>query len=126
MQGPIGRYNRLAPTLFEGNDYSLKNIQFGIQRIGWGIFKKLIMADRAGVFVNAAFADINQFHGMIRIIGLLMYSVQLYMDFSGGIDIVIGSAQMFGVRMDENFRQPYFSKSYSFLEFSYPQVTHLY
>jgi len=46
---------------------------------------------------------------MIRIIGLLMYSVQLYMDFSGGIDIVIGSAQMFGVRMDENFRQPYFS-----------------
>ena len=111
MQGPIGRYNRLAPTLFEGNDYSLKNIQFGIQRIGWGIFKKLIMADRAGVFVNAAFADINQFHGMIRIIGLLMYSVQLYMDFSGGIDIVIGSAQMFGVRMDENFRQPYFSKS---------------
>ena len=111
MQGPIGRYNRLAPTLFEGNDYSLKNIQFGIQRIGWGIFKKLIMADRAGVFVNAAFADSNQFHGMIRIIGLLLYSVQLYMDFSGGIDIVIGSAQMFGVRMDENFRQPYFSKS---------------
>ena len=111
MQGPIGRYNRLAPTLFEGNSYSLKNIQFGIQRIGWGIFKKLIMADRAGVFVNAAFADSNQFHGMIRIIGLLMYSVQLYMDFSGGIDIVIGSAQMFGVRMDENFRQPYFSKS---------------
>lgn len=111
MQGPIGRYNRLAPTLFEGNSYSLQNIQFGIQRIGWGIFKKLIMADRAGVFVNAAFADSNQFHGMIRIIGLLMYSVQLYMDFSGGIDIVIGSAQMFGVRMDENFRQPYFSKS---------------
>lgn len=108
MQGPIGRYNRLAPTLFEGNSYSLQNIQFGIQRIGWGIFKKLIMADRAGVFVNAAFADSNQFHGMIRIIGLLMYSVQLYMDFSGGIDIVIGSAQMFGVRMDENFRQPYF------------------
>lgn len=46
-----------------------------------GYFKKLIMADRAGVFVNAAFADSNQFHGMIRIIGLLMYSVQLYMDF---------------------------------------------
>ena len=111
MQGPIGRYNRLAPTLFEGNDYSLQNIQFGLQRIGWGLFKKLLMADRAGVFVNAVFAESNGFHGMMRILGLLMYSVQLYMDFSGGIDIVIGSAQMFGVKMDENFRQPYFSKS---------------
>lgn len=111
MQGPIGRYNRLAPTLFEGNEYSLKNIQFGLQRIGWGLFKKLLMADRAGVFVGAVFAECNGFHGMMRILGLLMYSVQLYMDFSGGIDIVIGSAQIFGVKMDENFRQPYFSKS---------------
>ncbi len=111
MQGPIGRYNRLAPTLFEGNDYSLQNVQFGLQRIGWGLFKKLLMADRAGVFVSAVFAECNGFHGMMRILGLLMYSVQLYMDFSGGIDIVIGSAQIFGVKMDENFRQPYFSKS---------------
>lgn len=113
MQGPIGRYNRLASQLFEGNRYSLKNIQFGLQRIGWGLFKKLLLADRAGVFVQASFAESNGYHGIIRIIGVLMYSIQLYMDFSGGIDIVIGVAQMFGIKMDENFRQPYFSKSIS-------------
>lgn len=113
MQGPIGRFNRLSSQLFEGNRYVLKNIQFGMQRIGWGLFKKLLIADRAGVFVNAAFAESNGYHGIIRILGVLMYSIQLYADFSGGIDVVIGVAEMFGIKMDENFRQPYFSKSIS-------------
>jgi D-alanyl-lipoteichoic acid acyltransferase DltB (MBOAT superfamily) len=111
MQGPIGRYDRLAPQLFEGNEYQLKNIQFGLQRIGWGLFKKLLLADRAGVFVGAVFSNSYGVNGALSVAGLLMYSVQLYMDFSGGIDIVIGTAEMFGIKMDENFRQPYFSKS---------------
>lgn len=111
MQGPIGRYDRLAPQLFKGNKYDLKNIQFGLQRIGWGLFKKLLLADRAGVFVNAVFKNAYATNGALSIAAVLMYSVQLYMDFSGGIDVVIGTAQMFGVKMDENFRQPYFSKS---------------
>lgn len=111
MQGPIGRYDKLAPQLFRGNRYSLSNIQFGLQRIGWGLFKKLLIADRAGQFVHYVFANQYGANGALSIAGILMYSIQLYMDFSGGIDIVIGTAEMFGIQMSENFRQPYFSKS---------------
>lgn len=111
MQGPIGRYDRLKTTLFTGNTFQLKNIQHGLQRVLWGFFKKLILADRAGVFVNYVFLTPDNYGGAMCILAVLMYSIQLYMDFSGGIDIVIGVAQMFGVSMDENFRQPYFSRS---------------
>lgn len=111
LQGPIGRFNRLAPQLFNGNELDIKNLQFGLQRILWGIAKKIIIADRAAVVVNEVFNNYEMYGGFIYIWAVLMYSVQLYMDFSGGMDIVIGTASMFGITMDENFRQPYFSKS---------------
>ena len=113
LQGPIGRFNHLAPQLFEGKRLDIKNLQFGLQRILWGIAKKIIIADRAAVVVNEVFNNYDNYCGLIYIVAVLMYSVQLYMDFSGGMDIVIGTAQMFGVNMSENFRQPYFSKSIS-------------
>lgn len=111
LQGPIGRYDRLSGQLYEGNKFELKNVQFGLQRICWGLAKKVVLADRAAVLVNEVFNNYDSYGGVVNIVAVLMYSVQLYMDFSGGIDIVIGSAQMFGIKMDENFRQPYFSKS---------------
>ena len=111
LQGPIGRYDRLAPQLFEPHDFNLKNIEYGAQRIAWGLAKKLILADRAYVFSKAVFADLNTYSGMYVIVALLTFSIYEYCDFSGGIDIVIGTAEIFGIRMDENFRQPFFSKS---------------
>ena len=111
LQGPIGRYDRLSGQLYEGNKFELKNVQFGLQRICWGLAKKVVLADRAAVLVNEVFNNYDSYGGVVNIVAVLMYSVQLYMDFSGGIDIVIGSAQMFGIKMDENFRQPFFSKS---------------
>ena len=111
LQGPIGRYDRLSGQLYEGNKFDLTNIEFGLQRIIWGLGKKLILADRAAVVVNEVFGNYDNYGGLFNVVAVLMYSVQLYMDFSGGIDIVIGTAQMFGIKMDENFRQPYFSKS---------------
>ena len=111
LQGPIGRYDRLSSQLYEGNSFELKNVQYGLQRICWGLAKKVILADRAAVLVNMVFEDYDMYGGLLNIVAVLMYSVQLYMDFSGGIDVVIGTAQMFGITMDENFRQPYFSKS---------------
>ncbi|WP_031556611.1 MBOAT family O-acyltransferase [Lachnospira multipara] len=112
MQGPIGRYNHFVEGgLFSQHKWDLRRAQFGAQRIAWGLFKKLVMADRAGVVVSTVTANVANYSGFTNIFTLLMYSIQLYMDFSGGIDIVIGAAQMFGVTMDENFRQPYFSKS---------------
>ena len=111
LQGPIGRYDRLGKQLYEGHSFNLKQVEFGLQRIGWGLFKKLVIADRAAVLVLNVFTNYEMYNGFHYILAVLMYSVDLYMDFSGGIDIVIGAAQMFGITMDENFRQPYFSKS---------------
>ena len=111
LQGPIGRYDRLSSQLYEGNSFELKNVQYGLQRICWGLAKKVILADRAAVLVNMVFEDYDMYGGLLNIVAVLMYSVQLYMDFSGGIDVVIGTAQMFGITMDENFRQPYFAVS---------------
>ena len=111
LQGPIGRYDRLGKQLYSGHSFDLKNVEFGLQRIGWGLFKKVIIADRAAVLVLNVFNNYEAYSGFHYIMAVLMYSVDLYMDFSGGIDIVIGAAQMFGITMDENFKQPYFSKS---------------
>ncbi len=111
LQGPIGRYDRLAPQLYAGRKFDLKTVEFGVQRIFWGLFKKMVLADRAAVLVTQVCADYQNYGGFYNIMAVLMYSVQLYADFSGGIDVVIGTAQLFGITMDENFRQPYFSKS---------------
>ncbi len=112
LQGPIGRYDRLAPQLFQPHKFDLRQLQFGLQRVFWGFFKKLVIADRAGVYVNEVLVNSYQdYNGIVVIGGLIMWSIQLYADFSGGIDIVIGVAEMFGIKLDENFRQPYFSKS---------------
>ena len=113
LQGPIGRYDRLGKQLYSGHSFNLKNVEYGLQRIGWVLFKKVVIADRAAVLVLNVFNNYEAYSGFHYIMAVLMYSVDLYMDFSGGIDIVIGAAQMFGITMDENFRQPYFSRSIS-------------
>lgn len=111
IQGPIGRFNRIGVQLYEHHKFNLQQIQFGLQRIGWGFAKKVILADRVAPVVTKIFNNYDSYGGFYNLLALLLYSVQLYMDFSGGIDIVIGTAQMFGITMDENFRQPFFSKS---------------
>ena len=113
LQGPIGRYERLGSQLYEGHSYNLKELQFGVQRILWGFFKKMVLADRVNAAVILIFHNYWNYGGWYNVLGVLLYSIQLYADFSGGIDIVIGIAQMFGITMDENFRQPYFSRSIS-------------
>mgnify|MGYP000361643455 CR=1 FL=1 len=92
---------------------TLKNIQFGLQRILWGMLKKMVLADRVNAAVTLIFNNYWNYGGWINVFGVILYSIQLYADFSGGIDITIGIAQMFGITMDENFRQPYFSRSIS-------------
>lgn len=95
LQGPIGRYDRLGKQLYSGHSFNLKNVEYGLQRIGWGLFKKVVIADRAAVLVLNVFNNYEAYSGFHYIMAVLMYSVDLYMDFSGGIDIVIGAAQMF-------------------------------
>ena len=111
VQGPISRYDQLAPQLLAERSLDWRDLKFGIQLCLWGYFKKLVIADRAAVLVNAVITENCPYGGAIIASGILFYCIQLYCDFSGGIDITRGVARMFGIDMAENFRRPIFAMS---------------
>jgi D-alanyl-lipoteichoic acid acyltransferase DltB (MBOAT superfamily) len=113
VEGPIGRFDLLADQLYEGHSFDYRNMTFGFQRVWWGLFKKMVIADRANMYVNTIFNNYTEYTGIYVIVGVLLYTLQLYAEFSGCMDIVIGSAQMFGITMSENFEQPFISKTVS-------------
>ncbi len=110
-QGPISQYDQLAPQLFAEHRFSYRNFSFGAQRMLWGFFKKMVLADRAAPLVQAAFQGYAQMHGNHVLLGALLYSLQIYADFSGYMDIVCGLCQILGITLTENFDRPYFSRS---------------
>ena len=112
LQGPIARHSHLAPQLEKQEPVDLTSLTRATLLIFWGLFKKLVIADRAALLVGAAFDDpAKAFGGGGTLLGILLYSLQQYCDFSGGIDLVTGIAELFGIRLAENFRRPYFSVS---------------
>ena len=108
--GPIESYPKMRAAL-EERHISTDGFLKGAVRAMWGLFKKLVIAARLGVIVSAISADPEQFNGAYALAAMLLYAIQLYADFSGGIDIVLGVSQMLGIRMSENFDAPYFSES---------------
>lgn len=111
IQGPISRYKDLSRTLYGEHAFDWCQIRFGLERILWGYFKKLVMADRISIAVAALAENPDYYSGGFVLVGMFFYAVQLYADFTGGIDITIGIAQIFGIRLEENFIRPFFSKS---------------
>ncbi|MDE6852963.1 MAG: MBOAT family protein [Lachnospiraceae bacterium] len=111
IQGPISRYGDLAPSLYKEHAFDWKQVRFGLERILWGYFKKLVIADRISVAVSVLISDPDYYTGAFVFVGMLFYAAQLYADFTGGIDITIGIAQVFGVHLEENFIRPFFSKN---------------
>lgn len=109
VEGPICRYSQTAEALWNARGIQYKNLTFGIQRILYGMFKKVIIADRLAPIVKEILLGRTGYHGGLFIIGAIGYTIELYMDFSGTIDAVIGTAEIFGVKMPENFKQPLFS-----------------
>ena len=109
--GPIGRFKELSSQLFEERKMDPRNIKFGIQLAAWGYFKKMVIADRVGIVVDTVFAGHNNMSGPLVAFGVFLYAIQDYTDFSGGVDIVRGIAQTMGIRMAENFKRPYFSRT---------------
>lgn len=110
VQGPISRYGQLAPQLTARRSLGFADLKYGIQLAMWGYFKKAVIADRASVLVNAVFGSVDA-PGSVAALGVFFYCIQLYCDFSGGIDITRGVARMFGVDLAENFRRPIFAES---------------
>lgn len=109
--GPIGRFKELSSQLFEQRKMDPRNIKFGLQLMVWGYFKKMVIADRVGIIVDTVFANHSNFSGPIVTASVFLYAIQDYTDFSGGVDIVRGIAQTMGIRMAENFKRPYFSRT---------------
>ena len=111
VQGPINRYDLLSKTLYDGAEGrdKFKDISFGLLRMAWGFFKKLVIADR----ISIALASIVEAkgEGIYVLAAVLFYAIRLYGDFTGGIDIALGFSRALGIEMSENFERPYFSKS---------------
>lgn len=113
IEGPIERYNNLGEQIKSEHSFDYKSFCFGWQLILWGLFQKIVLADRMNLLVSYVFSHYQIYTGLPVITAILMYTFQLYMDFSGCIDIARGSAQLFGIQLTENFRRPFFSSSVS-------------
>lgn len=110
-QGPIGRWLELAPQLFEGHDFSYHNLSYGCQRILWGMFKKAVISDNLKPMVTTIFDNYSTVSGFTLFLGCAYVVVQMYADFSGYTDIVLGMSQVYGIKMTENFERPLFANS---------------
>lgn len=111
IQGPISKYDQLAVQLFEEHRADFTRIKYGLELILWGLFKKLVVADRAAIAIRTVTASPDAFSGTTLLFTVLLYALQLYADFSAGIDIARAVAQILGIDMVQNFRQPYFATS---------------
>lgn len=113
VEGPICRYGQTADQLWNVKQIEFENLKLGAQRILFGLMKKLVIADRLNPLIKEVFSNYSNYQGGIIAIAAVCYTIQLYMDFSGTMDAVMGIAQIFGVTMPENFQRPFFSKSIS-------------
>lgn len=112
IQGPIGRYDQMEGQLTVSRRADLHGMRKGLLTLGYGVFKKLAIANVLSTNVSSIFNNVTPaIPGIVVVYGVLVYSIQMYADFSGGIDIVEGVSELFGVTMARNFRQPYFSVS---------------
>lgn len=111
ISGPFTRYAEMKGQFDERTSLNYENITKGMRRMIWGYFKKLVISERFGIIVSAVYSDYNSY-SFIGILGAtLCYAIQLYTDFSGCMDIIMGCSTMFGITLPENFKAPFFSES---------------
>ena len=109
-QGPITTYKQLMPQLLSPARFEPAAFVSGFQLALWGYFKKMVLADRLAPATNAVAAGTDQ-PGWLILLGVALYAIRLYADFSGGMDVIRGAAKMLGIDVTENFRRPFFSIS---------------
>ena len=113
MEGPICRYGQTASALYAGEPLKRRNLYEGTLRILWGMAKKIVVADRLNILVETVFDGDTTYGGGIVALAAVLYTVQLYCDFSGAMDVALGMGRIFNVGLPENFRQPFFSRTAS-------------
>lgn len=109
IQGPISKFTQVAPTMYAPHKFDAKQVSFGLQRMLWGYFKKMVIADRITAAVVALKGP--EYTGVGFLLLMIFYAVQIYADFTGGIDITIGIAETLGIKLPENFVRPFFAKN---------------
>lgn len=110
-QGPIERPQHLIPQLHQSHPFDFTAVGEGLKQLLWGYFKKLVVADRLAIYVNAVYNNNEQHNGTSLIVATIFFAFQIYADFSGYTDIALGSARLFGFNLTDNFKRPYFATS---------------
>ncbi|MCM1040527.1 MAG: hypothetical protein NC434_14510 [Ruminococcus sp.] len=110
IEGPVNLYKKVAPQFRERHSFDANRVIMGLQRCLWGYFKKIVIADRIGILVMGILQD-EMTTGYLLLYAMVLYSFQIYTDFSGGIDVIMGISEMLDIRLTENFRSPLMSSS---------------
>ncbi len=113
VAGPIERARHLLPQFHSVRKIDYEMLRSGLLLMGWGFFKKIVIADRLARLVDSAYADIPSIDGPTSIFAVIFFAFQLYLDFSAYSDIAIGTARCFGFNLSTNFLRPYLSTSFS-------------
>ena len=109
--GPIGRAGQLIPQLKVKKPLLYHNLSAGAKMMLWGFFMKLVVGDRAGIYLDTVFGNYMHHNGVSLLVATFMYTIQIYCDFAGYSLIAIGAARTMGIELMENFRRPYFATS---------------
>lgn len=109
VAGPIERAVTLLPQFRQVHRFNVQNASYGCHQIAWGLFKKVVVADTAAIYVEKVYGDLNGCGPMAYLIATLLFAFQIYCDFSGYSDIALGSARILGFQLMQNFNCPYFS-----------------
>lgn len=111
--GPIERQEHLLPQILGEQKFDYETAVYGLKRIAFGLFKKMVIADTAAAIVNTVFSDVHNYHGLVLFFATAFFALEIYCDFSGYSDIAIGVARLFGIKLFENFTSPFFSGSFT-------------
>ena len=110
VAGPIERAHNLLPQFYKPRKFKYSQGVEGMRQILWGLFKKVVIADNCAVYANYIFENSAEMTGSTLLLGAILFSFQIYGDFSGYSDIAIGTARLFGFNLMQNFAYPYFSR----------------
>ncbi|MEI6899852.1 MAG: MBOAT family O-acyltransferase [Bacteroidota bacterium] len=111
LAGPIERGKRLIPQFYIEHPFDPGLFTSGLRLILWGMFKKIVIADRLSMFIQPVFSNIGYFHGPEILLAIMLKMMQVYADFSGYTDIAIGSARLLGFKLSPNFNRPFSARS---------------
>jgi len=113
VAGPIERPQKLIPQFYQEHYFEYQRVVDGLKLMAWGMFQKVIIADRLAVFTDRVYADPHGFPGALLMVSSVFFLFRVYCDFAGYSDIAIGAAQVMGFKLTKNFRQPFFSTTIS-------------